>query len=257
MRVTVLPPNPRLAPFVSKLAILESTEEVVRAPLPEPGLALSIRYAGAATLLDGERAVRFPDAGLTGLLASVRRIRTHAHSSMILAHFRTAGAAAFFRQPIDELTGLTHPLDALLPPADVARLAERIAEAPDHARRAGVLQDFLLDRLRPDRLDPIATRAVAALDASRGTVRIAELARTLGISQDPLEKRVRRAIGTSPKHLASLLRLRHAIALGQRGQSWTLAAHQAGYFDQSHFIREFRAFAADTPSRFFRAGVHC
>jgi AraC-like DNA-binding protein len=257
MDVTVLAPSARLAPFVTKLVIIETPAEVTRAPLPEPGLALGIRYAGAASLIEGERSVRFPDTTLTGLLGAVRRIRTHAGSAMILAHFHTACAAAFFRAPVDELTGLTRPLDDLLPRADVSLLAERIAEQPSNRRRAAVLEAFLLERLRPDALDPIAGRAVAALDGARGTLRIADLARQLGISQDPLEKRVRRAVGTSPKHLASMFRLRHAIAIGQRGESWTRAAHAAGYFDQSHFIREFRAFAGDTPSRFFRAGVHC
>ncbi len=257
MQVTVIQPSPRLAPFVARLAIVESEHEVSQVPLGDPGVALGIRYAGAAGWLDGERERRLPDCSITGVLPSARRIHTQARSGLVLAQFHPAGAAAFFRDSMDELTGRTRPLEDLLPRAEVARLADRIASQPTSARRAAVLDGFLLARLRPETLDPIVAAAAAALASSRGVVRIASLARQLGLSQDPLEKRFRRAIGTSPKHLASLLRLRHAIAMGQRGLSWTLAAHQAGYFDQSHFIREFRAYASDTPTRFFRAPGIC
>lgn len=257
MQVTVIQPSPRLAPFVAGFTIVESQHDVSRVPLGDPGVSLGIRYAGAASWLEGTREHRLPDASITGVLGAARRIRTRAGSGVVVAQFHPAGAAAFFRIPLDELGGLTRPFDDLVPRAEVERLSDRIASQTSPSRRAAVLEAFLLQRLRPDALDPIATAAVHALGGARGAVRIASLARQLGISQDPLEKRFRRAVGTSPKQFASLLRLRHAISLGQRGTSWTGAAHQAGYFDQSHFIREFRTFTGDTPSRFFRAADSC
>lgn len=176
---------------------------------------------------------------------------------MVLAQFRLAGAAALLRVPLDELLGTTVALDQLFDRASVAEVCERVADARSLPQRLAAFEAFLLRRLRPEAVDPLVSAAVSALAARRGDVRIAELSRHLGISQDPLEKRFRRAVGTSPKQLASLLRLRHSIELGQRGARWTDAAHRAGYFDQSHFIREFRAFTGDTPSRFFRSGEHC
>ncbi len=262
MQVTEHAPSPRLARFVAKLVILETKEEVSRVPLGDPAVSLGLRYAGAASLVsdDGRPLTRLPSATVTGLLPSARRIRTEAGSGMVLAQFHPAGAAALMRVPLDELLGATVALEDVFDRAAVAEAAERVACARSPAQRLAAFEAFLLRRLRPDAhraIDPVAAAAVNALTAHRGDVRIAELSRRLGISQDPLEKRFRRAVGTSPKHLASLLRLRHTIELGKRGARWTEAAHRAGYFDQSHFIREFRAYAGDTPSRFFRSAPHC
>jgi AraC-like DNA-binding protein len=257
MQVTTVPPAAMLAPFVERFVVVESREEVTRNLLPEPGVFLGVRYAGAATLLEGNRATRLPGATLAGIHAAVRRMHTHANSGIVLALFRPAGAARFFRAPLHELFGAHIRLDDLVPRADVERLGARISEAPDAAARADILSAFLSSRMLADGDDPIATAAIRTIVASHGSLRIATLADQLGISQDPLEKRFRRAIGASPKQLATIVRLRHAISIAERGGSWARVAHEAGYFDQSHFNREFRAMTGDSPARFFRAGDAC
>jgi len=257
MQVTTIRPSARLAPFVDRFVIVESGDEITRTLLPETGLILGVRYSGAASLIQEGRATRVPDATLTGILGTARRMRTHAGGGIVLAQFRPAGAAPFFRAPLDELFGAHAPLEAILSRAGVQRLGEKMFRRPDHAGRIAVLEEFLLSRMHTNGTDPIAGAAVQAIGASHGSLRISHLARQLGISQDPLEKRFRRAIGTSPKHLASIVRVRHAIALAERGTSLSRVAHDAGYYDQSHFIRDFRAITGDSPTRFFRAGDHC
>jgi AraC-like DNA-binding protein len=257
MQVTRIPPSARLAPFVERFIIVESRDEVTRMLLPAPGLILGVRYRGASSLLDGERVTRLSGSALTGLVGSARRMRTHPHSGIVLAQFRPGGAARFFSVPLHELFGAMAALDDLLPRAEVQRLSDRIAGQPDHAHKVAVLEQFLLARLTAAAPDPIAHAAVAAIVRARGSLRIADLARSLGISQDPLEKRFRREVGASPKQLASIIRVQHAIDLGRTGTSWSRVAHDAGYFDQSHFIREFRTITGEPPARFFRAVEYC
>lgn len=253
MRMSTFPPSAPLAPFVEKLSIIESDVDVSRVLLPDLGLILGVRFAGAAHLA-GER---LPDAAMTGVQTSVRHMRTTAHSGIVLAHFRPGGAAACLRVPLHELCGATVALDALLGRAEVATLGDRIAAAPSHAERAAILDDALVARVAHEP-DALAVAAARAIDAAGGRIRIAELARTLGISQDPLEKRFRSAIGASPKQLAMLVRIRRAISLAsQSPASLARVALDAGYFDQSHFNREFRAVTGESPRQFFRAGTHC
>jgi len=256
MRVTVMAPSARLAPFVERFTIVESDDEVTRVLLPDRGLTLGVRFAGAASLLEDAGARRVANAAITGVQGAVRRMRTHAGSGIVLAMFRAAGAARMFAAPLHELFGQTLALEALVPRADVARVIDQVATQADHAGRVAVLEAFLWPRLTAPR-DPIVAAAVRAIEGTRGTVRISALAGTLGLSQDPLEKRFRRAVGASPKQLASLVRVRHAIAAGSAGTPWSRAALEAGYFDQSHFIREFRAVTGVAPTQFFRAGGYC
>ena len=106
-------------------------------------------------------------------------------------------------------------------------------------------------------LDPLVASAVRAIKRSPGAIRIAALAKTLGLGIDRFEKRFRAAVGTSPKQLASLIRLRRAIEAYRPGTSLASLSTDAGYFDQSHFTREVRAVTGDPPQRFFRTREHC
>lgn len=256
MQMTVVRPSARLAALVDRFTIVEAEREATRVLLPECGLVIGVRYRGAATLIDGARAARMADSVVTGVLAGARTITTHGGSGIVVAQLRPAGAARFFAQPLHELFGKHVPLDAVIAPADAARLGDEVSAARSHADRVAALERFLIARVRGG-VDLAMVRAADALAASHGALRIAALADELGLGQDALEKRFRRAIGASPKQLAQLLRVRHAIALGRAGASWSRVALAAGYCDQSHFIREFRAVTGSPPVRFFRDVAHC
>lgn len=256
MQVTHVAPSMDLAPFIARFTVVETSGAETRQLLPDTGLVLGVRYAGAASVVRADGTTRMPDLSIAGIQAETRRMHTHADSGVVLATFRPGAAAACVSTPLHALHGQTVALADVLPPAEVAQLAERVAFAPDHARRIAALEAFLRARLaRP--IDPLAMAAIRAIEAARGAVRIASLARTLGISQDPLEKRFRQAVGASPKQLASLVRVRHAIELGRAGGDWARVAHATGFFDQSHFIRAFRAVTGQAPERFFRETAHC
>jgi AraC-like DNA-binding protein len=253
--VRVLAPSAWLAPFVREFMVVETAEPVTRVRLPEPGLVLGVRYRGSARLLDGA-AARLPDLTLTGMSDVARRMHTVAESGVILARFRPAGAARFFDQPLHELFGTTAPLSDLLSRRDADRLQAQVIDAADDRGRVAVLESFLAARLRPQQPDAIVSAAVDAIIETQGTVPIRVLARRLATSRDPLEKRFRRAVGTSPKQFASLLRLRRAIDGYRPGASLTQLALEAGYFDQAHFIRAMRAVTGQAPGQFLRAGAH-
>ena len=85
-----------------------------------------------------------------------------------------------------------------------------------------------------------------------GNRRIDDLTRYIGLSQSALERRFRRVVGVSPKRFASVLRLRRAVRLRAVGADLTAVAHAAGYFDQSHFIHDFRRATGSSPDAFFR-----
>jgi AraC-like DNA-binding protein len=244
-------PSVRLAPFVRAFEVVEAPAEARSARFPDPGLVLGFRYRGAAALLEGTAARPLPDAAVTGMRNTVRRIHTAAGGGIVVVKFREGGAVTFLDVPLHELFGKVAPLDALAPPAEVDRVLSRIAEATSDAERVAHLETFLLARHRPRAPDPVVGAALAAIQAGPGRIRIGALARSLHLGQDALEKRFRRVVGTSPKQLASLLRLRRAVQAHLRGAPLSSVPYRAGYFDQSHFVREFRATTGEAPRRFF------
>ncbi|HEX3764839.1 MAG TPA: helix-turn-helix domain-containing protein [Kofleriaceae bacterium] len=251
----IVAPSPVLAPFVRELMIVEVGDEVTRVRLPEPGFVLGLRYRGAASYVAGGVATALPDATLSASGLTARRMRTSAGGGVVLARFHPGGAAQFFRESLHELRGATVALDDLVPHSDVDRATARVQEAATDAARTAAIEALLVARLRPEPPDAVVAAAVRAITDARGAVQIRDLARRLAISQDPLEKRFRRAVGMSPKQLARLIRLRRAIDAYRPGTNLARLAIEAGFYDQAHFSRELRTVIGEPPRRFLVAAA--
>jgi AraC-like DNA-binding protein len=182
-------------------------------------------------------------------------MHTAANSGIILAKFRAAGAAPFFNAPLHHLFGAMCPLTDLSE-GDDARLRAIIDASTDDERVAKVEQ-FLLRRHKPTEPNAVVSAALRAIGEAAGRIRVRALAHDLGISQDSLEKHFRRIVGASPKQFATILRVRQTVELSRQSQSLTALALDAGYYDQSHFIRDFRAITGDAPGHFFQHARYC
>ena len=98
--------------------------------------------------------------------------------------------------------------------------------------------------------------AISALVGRQGQMSADALATLAGVGRRQLQRVCAEHCGLSPKHLARIIRFRHAAAL-LRGASTDLPAVAigAGYFDQSHMNRDFRELAAMTPAEYARVQI--
>ncbi|MEU9111525.1 AraC family transcriptional regulator [Streptomyces sp. NPDC048483] len=133
------------------------------------------------------------------------------------------------------------------------RLGEELAElGPDPARAVARIAGLLRDRAAGLPAHGDAVRAAAALLSvrpGRPAVRVGEAARRVGLSERQLRDVFTAAVGVGPKQYARLSRVRTVLA-GARGRSWARLAGEAGYYDQSHMIAEFRRVMRVTPTAF-------
>jgi AraC-like DNA-binding protein len=97
-------------------------------------------------------------------------------------------------------------------------------------------------------------KALAWMEARHGSVVLDDVARQANLSARQFRRLCLEQTGLSPKLLARILRFRHALSKlsGQPGEHAGLAA-DCGYFDQSHFIAEFRSFAGHSPAHYLRS----
>jgi AraC-like DNA-binding protein len=251
MTVQSYSPGPALRPFVRALLVIDSPAPVTNEVLPDTALVLVLRLRGSVRAGAGPV---LPAAVLSGLRPGRQPLHYAAGTTTLLVQFAPGGAAACFAQPLHELFGRSAPLDALLPWRELALLEEQLAEAPDRPRQLALVERWLLGRLRPAAVPPRVRQALHAIGQQQGQLRIAALAAALPSSRDAFEKQFRRAVGTSPKQFAGLVRFRQVLRLPR--PSLTALAHAAGYFDQAHFIRDFRAFTGQAPRQFFAAGQY-
>jgi methylphosphotriester-DNA--protein-cysteine methyltransferase len=129
-----------------------------------------------------------------------------------------------------------------------------VAAARDDATRVAIASAFVGDRIArgAGADDELIARCVQRLEESAGRVPIEDLLDGAGVGRRQLERRFRDAVGVPPRLFASILRFRRVFDVleGPEAARWADAALAAGYFDQSHLIRDSRRFLGCTPAQF-------
>lgn len=253
MKFETYRPSEILAPYVRFLAISESAEHQTYKVLPDTSLVMGIQYTGRLSYLQNERETLLSTTGITGLMDSYRIFSNSARTGSVLVYFSETGASAFFKEPLHELFSESLSLDHFISKPVLEALEEQLSSADTDNQRIAVVESFLIGRLNITQADPLVLAALELIYQSGGTIRIRDLAARLNISQSPLEKRFRKVVGASPKKFASLVRLNALIKNPLPTENLTEKGLEAGYFDQSHFIRDFKAFTGETPESFFKS----
>jgi AraC-like DNA-binding protein len=245
-------PCAQLRPYVDSLIVQETAGEQTYKVLPGTGLVIGFQYQGRLSFIENGQETSLSTAGISGLNDRYRMFTNSANTGTVLVVFKEAGAMHFFREPLHELFRESISLDHFMLRSELLLLEEQLKEAATDRGRIGIVEKFLCARLRAVQPDQLVLSALSLIHKSKGTIRIKDLAQQLFTSQSPLEKRFRHAVGTSPKKFASIIRLKHAIQHFADNHSLTALGYEAGFYDQAHFIKEFRSFTGETPAAFYR-----
>ena len=144
---------------------------------------------------------------------------------------------------------------------DLFTIDTAFAEAFSHAARASAemgspepLWNLMRERCAAFVPDALAERAVEVLDQADGDLRVADLARQLGVGLRTLQTRFLDAVGITPKEYARVRRLQALLrTLDAEREAIADAAALHGYSDQSHATRDLLRFTGTTPARLVRA----
>ncbi|HSZ85414.1 MAG TPA: helix-turn-helix domain-containing protein [Puia sp.] len=250
MRFDTYIPCDILKPYVKNFVISESEEEKIYKVLPETGLVIGFQYKGKLSHIDEEKEIQLSASGVTGLHDSYRLFKNSSNIGTLLVFFKETGAASFFKQPVHELFRESISLDNFMLRSELLILEEQLNEAKKDIGKINVVEQFLISRMNNTIQDNLVLSALALIHKSKGNIRIKELMKELHISQSPLEKRFRQVVGASPKKFASIVRLKHAIQNYNPQNSLTDLGYEAGFYDQAHFIKEFKNFTGENPESF-------
>jgi AraC-like DNA-binding protein len=254
----VVAPSERLQPFVRRFEIIETFSERTHTLLPQTSAIACFRLDGVARMHGTSSSSALPAALFSGVQDKTRSMTHLPGSHVLLTLFTEAGAAAFLREPLDQVFNRTMPMDLFLRRSRLDEVREQLMESGENVGRVEVVEQFLLGRLRPEATpDPVTETAAAHIRKRHGAVRMEELARVMNLSLSALERRFRKKVGATPRKFASIVRMRHVLRLQRGGGSLTEIAHRAGYCDQSHFIKDFKSFTGLAPESFFEKTSFC
>jgi AraC-like DNA-binding protein len=166
-------------------------------------------------------------------------------------HFHPGGIFPFLGVPACELEGTNVHLDDLWP-GESERIRSRLLEAPTAEKRFQVMESWLLSRLElPMVRHPAVSYALSQLKTAAGA-RVSDLADEVSLSQRRFIEVFKQQVGLPPKLYGRVMRFQRIISeLASKTEvDWTDLALEHGYFDQAHFIHEFKAFSGLTPTEY-------
>jgi len=201
---------------------------------------------------EGETASLLTSSGsiLSGVASRYGFIDTAEQECVAGVAFKPGGTPAFFPIPAQEMRDADIPVELLWGRRRASELREQLLEAASPARKLDVLERALADAWRPPAMHPGVAFALRTFSEWPETARVGMLADSAGLSTKRFIERFKILVGLPPKSYCRILRFQRALACAEMGGpvNWTRVALDCGYFDQAHFIHDFRSFAGITPT---------
>lgn len=167
--------------------------------------------------------------------------------------FYPYGFANFISTPIKSLANTETPLELLFGEKTATELEQKIVEATNSSERIEIIENFLLDKLNEKTtIDNIVKTTIDALLATNGSASISEILKEDLSKRRQLERNFIKQIGVSPKQFGKVIRLQTALKmlLNKKAENLTDIAYESEYFDQAHFIKDFKEFTGINPKEF-------
>jgi AraC-like DNA-binding protein len=170
--------------------------------------------------------------------------------------FRPGGFQPFARGSVSRLKGREVPIAEVFGPEGERLVLSVLAAGDDTPRRIALAEAFLRERLpAPDPNVVLAGRIVDHVERDRAICRVEDLAGWSGLSTRALQRLFSRYVGVGPKWVIRRYRLHEALELLATGEpvDWAAVGASLGYFDQAHFINDFKALVGRTPAEYARS----
>ncbi|MGQ3013078.1 MAG: AraC family transcriptional regulator [Flavobacteriales bacterium] len=258
MDYRVYTPQAALLPYVKCYWSLDSGDTPfmpgVERVFPDGCIELLFHYGDRfRKYLDDAQTVLHPRSFIHGQIRSYIDLEPTGTIGLFSVRFQPAGLQAFVPMQAGDLSGLTVEPDSIWgPDGDV--LQDRMLNASSHTQRIQIIEAFLRQRLRRNSYstDAIAY-CIQQLHQSGGQVSMETLAEKANMGRRHLERRFVSGVGMSPKLLSRIIRFQNMLRLigENRLNSLTALAYEGGYYDQAHFIKDFREFTGLNPRAYF------
>ena len=254
------PAGPFLQSLVDRFWVLETSTtdpSLVQSVLPD-GHVEVMAHIGApfAELgMDGHEHTQ-ARVLIAAQMTESARLVTRPGAFVVGARLRPHAAALLTGVPQYLLTGSIHDL-ASVDRTLATKVSQHLAGRHD-ARDLMAAFERILTAAFAARMDaaalspsPSFVRAVTMATRGHGLVRVDDLAATAGVSARHLERQLAVHVGLSPKRFLRVLRFQQVIAAlrepATTASTWADVAAQHGFYDQAHFINDFKHFTGETP----------
>ncbi len=259
MDFQIIKPSGILANYIKHYWMIETFAndgKVKERVIPTGNIDLVFHYANGL-LVQKPDGTDYQQASLliSGQSSSYVDVSSNGKIGMICVVFYPHTAGLFFDFPLKIIENKAINLRDLLKDK-INILEDKISLANNLQSRIEAIENFLFKRLKINANKPldVVFGAVQIINQHRGQINSAELANKLGISKKQLERKFATQIGKSPKKFIKIVRFQSVLdsAKNMTEEKLSNLAYDNGYFDQAHFIHDFKVYTGYTPKEFFK-----
>lgn len=226
--------------------------------LPDGGIDLIIDLTNVPKYIyDNDRLTEIQSckrAWISGMRTEYISIQARAaESEMLVIRFRPGMAWSFLHIPVLEIKDKV--MDAeLVFGNEMLSFREQLLEQAELAQKFTIAEQYLLQRIKNHlEVHPAILYCISQIGINPSQASIREITHKTGYSNKHLISLFRKYAGINPKQYVSVLKFQQAVQLLENnpGQiNWTGLALDCGYYDQAHFINEFKRFSGFNPSAY-------
>lgn len=253
----IFEPKNELADFVKCYWTLESAKEdtpLKNTIVPDGTMKLIFHYGDTYKhhQSNGESII-LPKCFLIGQLTKPYIVEPLGVTGSFIVRFQPNGFVPFATMPIKDMENTAVPLDKLFGEKG-KEIGEKILNANATSERIEIIEDFLLNQLADKKnIDKVVKSTIETILNVNGQFSVNEFSKNSNINRRQLARKFSSTIGLSPKQLSKTIRIQATLKslLTEEITSLTDLAYKHEYFDQAHFIKDFKEFTGLTPKEFY------
>lgn len=242
-----------LSTYVESIIYIEGNNKGTS--LPKTAMSIAFNLEDSFKLYEDREFTQYVDYNkywVAGLQTKPTNVESYGFSKMLVIQFKTLGAFVILNDPMHYYTNADVPLENIFK-NEADETWERLQEAKFLNERFLIIENFLYRKLLTNRLpNKKLISTIEFLLSSKMNFSIKEICKQLNISRNHLNNLSKEYLGVSPKTLSSLYRLQttlKTISSSKTDKLMTLAYEQE-FFDQAHFINDFKRFTNLKPSEY-------
>lgn len=242
-----------LRPYVKGYTVInveQGFKDQVFYPSGFVDFAINISNGMAITIING-RSIYMPKVEVLGQLTVPTRLTVSKGMSVLIARIYPYANTLFFPNPISQFTNDSVDLQGVLS-HEVNELYDKVVHTNTIEQKIRMLDLFFIRRLKKNERLLKKTDFIAQLCrdiTSENNFDMQRLSASYGLSERYIQKLFENVVGLAPRAFFNTQRFNRSLELIRSSDMHlTSIAYDCGYYDQAHFIKEFRKFTGITPS---------